>query len=81
MKDIIGNLKEKDIKLIESVQGGLKDKKGNLLDLINKLVFTKNLMEKQSCYLDNLFLEIREVLTPIQSAKFILFIEKYTYRN
>jgi hypothetical protein len=81
MKDIIGNLKEKDIKLIDSVQGGLKDKKGNLLDLINKLVFTKNLMEKQSCYLDNLFLEIREVLTPIQSAKFILFIEKYTYRN
>ncbi len=56
MKDIIGNLKEKDRNLIDSVQGGLKDKKGNLLDLISKLCFTKNVMEKQSCYLDNLFL-------------------------
>lgn len=38
-------------------------------------------MERQSNDLDNLFLDMRDILNPIQSAKFTLFIDKYAYRD
>lgn len=59
----------------------LMEGRQNLLENIAKLCKTKDRMEQQSYDLDNLFLDIREILTPVQSAKFILFIEKYTYRD
>jgi hypothetical protein len=49
--------------------------------LISQLRKTKNIIETFSNVLDSLFQEIREILTPAQSAKLIIITEKYKYRD
>jgi hypothetical protein len=80
MKEMLGDLSSKADRILFH-QNQLQERRERLINLILRLCETKNSNERQASDLDNLFLDVRDILTPIQCANFILFIEKYAYRH
>lgn len=80
MKEMLGDLSCKADRILFH-QNQLQERRERLISLILRLCETKNCNERQASDLDNLFLDVRDILTPIQCANFILFIEKYAYRH
>lgn len=62
-------------------QGKFIEQKENFGKLIDKLKEIKGRILNKSIELEDMIDSIREVLTPVQSAQFILFIEKNKYRK
>jgi hypothetical protein len=75
------NLSEEQKREIQSKCDFLKEQKVLLEKLIHDLKDIKNDIEEKSIELEDMIDGIREILTPLQAAHFILFIEKNKYRK
>ena len=75
------NLTPQQKQEIQSKQNFLKEQKQLLERLIGELRSIKNDIEEKSTELEDMIDGIREILTPLQAAHFILFIEKNKYRK
>ena len=75
------NLTPQQKQEIQSKQNFLKEQKQLLERLIGELRSIKNDIEEKSTELEDMIDGIREILTPLQAAHFILFIGKNKYRK
>jgi hypothetical protein len=66
---------------IRQVRGAVRDKKEQIIGLVNKLCKAKKKMEDLCEDIDQCLVDVRDVFSPIQMARFLIFEETYRYRE
>lgn len=79
--DSVLNLTESQKEIIRGKKDNFQKQYQTFSQLINEMKSTKSELEKESAKLEELIENLRYMLTPIQCAKLIIFIEDYKYKQ